>query len=38
MVDQNEAETLRPTVESLLIEAGISRATASRDLDLSMND
>ena len=38
MVDQNDAETLRPTVESLLIEAGISRATASRDLDLSMND
>ena len=38
MVDQNDAETVRPTVESLLIEAGISRATASRDLDLSMND
>ena len=38
MVDQNDAETLRPTVESLLIEAGISHATASRDLDLSMND
>ena len=38
MVDQNDAETVRPTVESLLIEAGISLCHGQPDLDLSMND